>query len=560
MQYPMTRRLLAIMLVLLPFLLIALAYLVAATREIALPGIYMDAVNPDYLVARWLNPEAQLIPAWIAPGNDLLGRYPLLVGLQHGSLQLWLSAPLFWMFGMSVVGLRLTHAMFALAVLAAWYALQRAGGLSVALAVAVGISLAIDPSFIYAFRTQSYITMAPAALLMLSVIAILRARTSNGAPRKLWLTACGLLAGLACWGYFVYAFFVPALLVTAALLPEQSADRQSRLAAVLLTGSGMAFGAALYVAGFWLVAMQMGGFQEGIEYYLTAQPKLLAAGTGPTAGMRLAHVENVLSMVIGNAWHHALMFSESLSMPAATYKYFLLIILPPLLWLIAEWRRCSTPLLRVVMGLQFSFLLSAVLFGPRSNGHHFMAMVPLSYAGLAAAIGAFASAQAHWKRPVVSVAAVIILGLLTINIIGNVREIEALRRTGGVANFSDANNQLGTELLAGDHNKLLILPDWGLYMPTAFLTRASMEMRSHEDYDLALQRLCEGRDVVVVLITGDRKERFRQWQMRLGWSAPQLRAYRQRDGKVVFEMATFAAQDAGDRCSGSADDNPPGAS
>ena len=82
------KRLTVIALALGPFLLIAITYLVAATREIELPGIYMDAVNPDYLVVRWLNPDAQWIPAWIAPGNDILGRYPLLAGLQHGSLQL----------------------------------------------------------------------------------------------------------------------------------------------------------------------------------------------------------------------------------------------------------------------------------------------------------------------------------------------------------------------------------------------------------------------------------------------------------------------------------------
>jgi hypothetical protein len=551
------RRLAVFALALGPFLLIAIAYLVAATREIELPGIYMDAVNPDYLVARWLNPDATLIPAWIAPGNDILGSFPLLVGLQHGSLQVWLGAPLFWVFGMSVIGLRLTHAMFALAVLAAWYALLRAGGLSLTLAIAMGLALAVDPTFVYAFRTQNYITMAPAALLMLSVVALLRARTSTGRTRTRWLAACGLMGGMACWGYFVYAFFVPALLLAAWFIPDRPKDRSSQFFHVLVTGTGMALGAALYATGFLLVAWQMGGLNEGIEYYLTSQPNLKTADAGVTMGVRLAHVKSILIMVFNNSWNHALIFSEYSPIPAAVYKFFLLMGVPPLLWLIAEWRRCSTPLLRIVMALQLSFLMSAVIFGPRTNGHHFMALLPLSYAALAAAIGTFTSLPPILRRTVNIAAAAIVVILLTINIVGNVREVEALRRTGGVGMFSDAINRFATGLYEGDHNRLLILPDWGLYMPTALLTQASMEMRSHEDFELARQRLCEGKDVVLALITGNRSERFRQWQTQLDWSAPDIRAYQQRDGKVVFEVATFAGQDSHELCPGTQSETTP---
>jgi hypothetical protein len=60
--------------------------------------------------------------------------------------------------------------------------------------------------------------------------------------------------------------------------------------------------------------------------------------------------------------------------------------------------------------------------------------------------------------------------------------------------------------------------------------------------------LCEGKDVSVALITGDRAARFRQWQDKLGWTAPQIRGYRQRDGKLLFELATFSADDSRGRC------------
>lgn len=531
-----------------PFLLVAVAFLLVATREIELPGIYMDAVNPDYLVTRWLNPDAQHIPAWVAPGNDILGRYPLLVGLHHGSLQLWLGAPLFRIFGMSVAGLRLTHAMFALAVLAAWYALQRQSGLSRTLATAFAIALALDPSFVYAFRDQCYITMTPVALLMLAAISLFKAAARAGNTRTRWLAVCGLLAGLACWGYYIYVFFAPALLLAAWLLPGKAGTGPSGPKRVLAFSGGLAIGLAPYVVGFFLLARQMGGFREGIDYYLMVQPHMGTIDGGVTLMQILIHLQEMLHAAITNVWHHAMFFGDWEPTPGAAYKFFLLMGLPVFLWAVAEWRRCATPILRLLVGLQISFICTAIIFGLRTNAHHFMPVVPLAYAGLAAAFAALTANTGIWRKPAALTAAVVFAALLAINIAGDRREIEALRRTGGVALFSDAINHLGNDLFAGDHNRLLVLPDWGLYMPTAFLTHASMEMASTEDFELARRRLCEGKDVSLALINGDRSLRFRQWQDKLDWTDPQIRGYRQRDGKLIFELATFSGKDAAGRC------------
>ena len=46
------------------FVLVIVAYACVALWQITLPGVYMDAVNPDYLVAKILNRQAQPIGAW----------------------------------------------------------------------------------------------------------------------------------------------------------------------------------------------------------------------------------------------------------------------------------------------------------------------------------------------------------------------------------------------------------------------------------------------------------------------------------------------------------------
>ena len=68
-----------------PFLVVGAIWLVVATQQIDLPGVYMDAVDPDYLVVRLLNRHAQPITAWLLGGNYLHGKVPVLITFYHGS-------------------------------------------------------------------------------------------------------------------------------------------------------------------------------------------------------------------------------------------------------------------------------------------------------------------------------------------------------------------------------------------------------------------------------------------------------------------------------------------
>ena len=189
-----------------PFLFVAAVWLVVATQQITLPGVYMDAVNPDYLVVGLLNRNAQPIAAQLLNGNYLFGHVPVLITYYHESQRVWLGLPFFALFGTTVEGLRLTHAMFALAILAALYALLVRGALRPWQAALACAALAVDPAFSYAFRTQSYITLAPTAWLFLSLYALQREPVSNGSPRR-WLVASGAFYGLAISGYFIYTFY-----------------------------------------------------------------------------------------------------------------------------------------------------------------------------------------------------------------------------------------------------------------------------------------------------------------------------------------------------------------
>ena len=177
-----------------PFAVVAATWLVVATQQIGLPGVYMDAVNPDYLVVRLLNRHAQTITTWLPGGNYSSPGRPVSVQLYHGFTAGVARAAFFALFGTTVTGLRLTHAMFALGILAALYAMLTRGGVSRGDAALAGVALAVDPAFSYAFRTQSYITLAPTAAVPRAVR--IAAHFVTGAPAARWLVTSGVFYGL----------------------------------------------------------------------------------------------------------------------------------------------------------------------------------------------------------------------------------------------------------------------------------------------------------------------------------------------------------------------------
>ena len=526
-----------------PFVIVIAAYAVVALQQITLPGVYMDAVNPDYMATRLLNPRGEVIVPWLVPGNWLYGRAPILISLYHGSQQMWLGLPFFWLFGMSVAGLRLTHAMFALGVLAALYALLGRGGLKPWQAALACVALAIDPAFSYAFRTQSYITLAPAMWLFLSLYALMRGG-EGGRRHVWWLFVSGLLYGWAVVAYFIYLFFLPALLLAVRWSPAPA--RSPAAFAVLFTG--VIVGAAWYPLGYALMAQALGGYAQAWDYVLQTQRAINAFSQQPDFTGRVEHLVANLRSVFHNSYHHALIFAEVDELPGAHYKTALLLTGSLLLWARAEWKK-QAGMLRLLVALGVSFVLVALLFGTRLSGHHFMVLLPIAYGALALGLVALAKGPPAWRIAPWTVV-VPFAALIGLNVGGQIKEARRLAETRGVGLYSDAINRLAADLDANTRKPFVYFPDWGLLMPVAFLTGGRVGMDSLEDYAAARRRLCAGRDVAVAIITGDRTARIAAWQASLAWDAPAIAPYQQADGTTVFVVATFRGNRQGTGCAG----------
>jgi hypothetical protein len=516
-----------------PFAIAVAAYAIVALQQIALPGVYMDAVNPDYMAVRVLNPRGPAMLPWLLPGNWLFDRVPLMITFYHGSQQLWLGLPFFWLFGMSVEGLRLTHAMFGLSVLAAMYGWLNRAGLKPWQAAVACAALAVDPSFSYAFRTQSYITLAPVAWVFLSLYALWRGGADpTGSAR--WRAASGAFYAFAVVAYFIYGFFLPALILIALGMP---ALRRSPRAWIPLA-AGALVAPAIYGLAYALLARHVGGWAAAWDYFHQTQRAINAFGAQPDLAGRVAHLTQTIRSVFHNSYHHALIFGEYVDVPGAPYKTALLLGAPALLWLRAEWKRQSPVALRALVALAVSYCAVALLFGTRLSGHHFMVLLPIAYAALALGLAKLAEVPPAWRMHATTVL-VPFAALGALNAGGQFKEALRLHELRGVGLYSDAINRLAADLDSDPRRPVAYFPDWGLFMPVVFMTGGRVATETVEDFANARKTLCAGRDVVAAFITGDRAARAAQWGDKLDWDAPTVVPYTQADGKVVFEIARF---------------------
>jgi hypothetical protein len=227
---------------------------VGVLRHIELPGLYMDAINPDYLAAGKLNPEIHN-PVWIIP----TARFPILGNLYHGVQTYYLALPIDAVFGMNIVSVRLGQALFGAVIIALSFAIvvRTTGNRLLAFVAAAG--LATDIAFIASFRTQNYIILAGEVWLLASILCLLRPGPDGRAAWRPFLS--GVCFGLAAYGYFVFLFFGPAIL----WLAGSTATGKTKRDLAIWIG-GVAAGMLPYVAGYLSLIAALGSVSNAITW------------------------------------------------------------------------------------------------------------------------------------------------------------------------------------------------------------------------------------------------------------------------------------------------------
>lgn len=528
---------------------ILLLFATAVAWHIDLPGLYMDAVNPDYLVVDLINGPSDGSPIWILPRNLIWQRIPLLTSLYHGTLQMWLALPFVALFGPTVASLRSAQALAGAMILMGMYFFVRDSRVAPRhlLAWLPAAALAVDPVFVYAFRTQLYIQLCPVALLLAALLAARRAlHSADARSAQRWWFAAGLCYGLSVFGYFIFLFFAPAI-VLAIVLGRGGCSLPLRRA-LSASVAGFLVGISGYFFGCIQILRAENGFAGFAEFFAQYQHSLGAFEQHRTDVQSVGYFAVLIWRVFSNDWQHSLMFGDPWPEPGSALKMVLLLVVPALFWVWFELRGTTSWRLRLILAMIACFPLVALIFGDRLSGHHFVVLLPLAYLALALATRELAVIRAA-STPLPAPALAIWFAIIVINLLGLRATDTELLATHGRGLFSDAINRLASDAIAKEKSgkQFYIFPDWGLYLPFHYLTDGKIRHAVEIDTAKMRKALCGGQPVSVALISGDVATRFRELAAALPWNAPVLVPYLSYENQPVFTVGTFRVAEPGAR-------------
>lgn len=206
------------------------------------PGLYLDAVNPDYLAVQILFPQVNN-PHWGIPYSGI----PLLGQLYHGTLTIWLQLLVIGLCGKATLfTLRLANIIYVIGICWVMHLILKRLKVNRIISFFMIDALILSPNVFSFIRTQYYIKLPGTLLLMLALYFALLSEQKN--RHALYLTLSGILLGAAFYSYFIFLFFAPALLIMC--LTRTRKLRLNCFKDAFIWCMGFGCGSVLYVIGY----------------------------------------------------------------------------------------------------------------------------------------------------------------------------------------------------------------------------------------------------------------------------------------------------------------------
>ncbi|MCD6048171.1 MAG: glycosyl transferase family protein [Gammaproteobacteria bacterium] len=508
--------------------LVLACFFLGVLRYIELPGLYFDAVNPDYIAAMILNHHIHNM-AWVLPS---IIKIPLLVELYHGVQHIYLGLPFFFIFGTSIVTLRLFQAAFGAGAIYFGYRVTTLLTKNRWFAFVAMLGLATEIAFIASFRTQFYITMAGDFWLFAAIFVLLKANEENSLDKK-HLLFIGCFYGLAVYSYFIYLFFLPAI----ALWVFLNSPRGKRILSGYYWVQGVAIGLIPYALGYlsMLLALRKQFLTAIFNTAHVLQP--LSHRLGLIESWQ--HGFHLLISALTNSGNESLMFKHTgitFLENGKIYCLITLLIFGLLLGLIAkktsEDKNCWFFIL-----LPISFFTFATLFGARLGVHHYSVLIPFFYIELAIAaffiwrLAAATSLANLTNKILIIVASLLIL----LNITQQQCFFNYLDATGGIYRYSNALNLMAEEAIGVKDKALYIFPEWGFMTSFDFLTgnRVAYDLNLDKQAEDALK---QGKELRLCFWNIEDFNQYKKALHNIGAVNLQVVPYLQRDGNIAFYM------------------------
>lgn len=534
----------------------SLIFLVLALHMVDLPGLYMDAINPEYMIPEILYSGYPISMKWLMPGNVIFERFPVLSGpMYHGSLQLYATLPFLYMFGVDLDVYRYFQVFVGLSIVILTVIVTKKIGLSNRstkwIPLVAGILVASDPILIFGLRTQAYSLIFPLPLLLMALIFLdshLSQQTNSHIKYYFFLLINGFFVGLAVFSYFVYAFFIPVISLFILFHPLDGKGHRLNIKIAIVWIAGIVAGCAGFFAGLALLVNSLGGIKQTIAWWGTISSQLKVLGENQRLLDRFFAIVHDFYSVLNADWIFLTVLKESHGIQL--FGLLKLILFPVAVYV--AFRVAGSRLFKYLITAILGYLSIAFIFGDRLSGHHYTLLVPLVCVGIAMTLGVFSvekskniNVESSRSKVGLFIKLLCIIGVLAIFILNlnlDYRFFARLDATGGVGLYSDAINRFVKEIYKNNKSSMVYFPDWGYRMPFTFLANGSVEYDARIDPAKIKMNSCANRDTFIVFDGEDNYDQFEFIGKLSNVDGFVVTPWRQRDGKVVFEVGRFLAR------------------
>lgn len=471
------------------------------------PGLYMDAVNPDYLALHIASPD--LVPAWIYSDNILesvitgqIYHYPIMNSL-YGIAT---PAYLFWIwsriFGASVVSLRCIHIIYGCGVVYVFYKLikslfeKKTGTIA-----AITTIFAFSPMMIFVWRTQYYLQLFP-MLTFLPALTILINEMKKEDINYKKILLVNILFGFSAAGYFVYSFYyIPVFIFEVVFFIR----KKQRAVKCILNGVGGFFiGWVPFVYGHISIICISGleGWIEQLKGLSTAY------GLGSNTENRIVHVIKIISNLFSGSKELAVIFGQE-NHREIGYIFLAIFFLSSIYTIYVILRNRNsfinnilTKVYILLLSMFLIHILFGILIGSSLDYQHYVMLCVIMYVIASINILLILSRMPILKK-MSSYAVIITIIIISSGIIFS--NYKVIKTTQGENYYSNVINEVGDFLKITSDNSVMIFPQWGYWMGASISSGGEKRIWNDIDENTIISKLNASDFDMVYILVNDQK-------------------------------------------------------
>lgn len=558
-----------------------------------LPGLYLDAVNPDYLAVQILFPQVNNLN-WAVPYSGV----PLLGQLYHGTFTIWLQLLVIGLCGKAnMLTLRLTNMIYVIGICWVMHLILKKLKINKCVSFMMIDALILSPNVFSFVRTQYYIKLPGTLLLMLAIYFALLSGERN--RHAFYLALSGILLGGAFYSYFIFLFFAPALLTICLVKTKKLCLKCLKDAFIWCMG--FASGSVLYVIGYTDFIITSTGLEPYVKRTLVVVGGILLlamvitlayilvkkyqndkmfhrcclvvlclfllsgaaiiinlnyiirsftpmfnsleiAGTAMGFTQRLKQIFFFWSGVMSNRFLESLMIDTTSSFMPLVPVFLLIVALSIVFFLTItkKLRRNAWKNIFIFGGLLLSYSLFCIPFASRMGGQHFTPVFFITWLMIILLLDCIWNSIINSNIKRVCLSLLVGTFFLWCAINSNLLQ-QNLEFSGGKNMYTDAINTLADNALSekmGGTKNVYVFPEWGFMCGFDYLTMNQIPYKTDIDLNMLEEYINNGYGFKICTWDRENIEQYVELLNQTGIQNLSIETMPTREGETAFYILT----------------------